>query len=211
MSRRISKKHFTKPDFKYKHLLVNILINRILKKGKKHLAKRIVYKTFELLQFRSSKSPIYILEKAIRNICPKVQLKTKDIDDNTYQVPVLVTNFKSILIAICWLIECSRKRSEKGMSLKLKNELIEASKNTGNSIKKKEELHTMAESNKAFTEFKFESESDETDSKFNLTDSKFNLNKYSFDESEDDEFDDEESGYDESGFYKAGFNESNAY
>jgi len=155
MSRRIStKKRFPEKDSKYDNLLVSLLVNRILKSGKKRLAKRIVYKAFELIEFRTNQSPILILEKAIRNISPRVQLKAKRVGGATYQVPTLLTKFRSTTIAVRWIVEYSRKRSGKGMSLKLANELLEAAKGLGNSIKKKEETHKMAEANKAFAQFR---------------------------------------------------------
>jgi small subunit ribosomal protein S7 len=155
MSRRIyTKKRFPEKDSKYDNLLVSLLVNRILKSGKKRLAKRIVYKAFELIEFRTNQSPILILEKAIRNISPRVQLKAKRVGGATYQVPTLLTKFRSTTIAVRWIVEFSRKRSGKGMSLKLANELLEAAKGMGNAIKKKEETHKMAEANKAFAQFK---------------------------------------------------------
>jgi len=155
MSRRIStKKRFPEKDFKYENLLVSLLVNRILKQGKKRLARRIVYKAFELIEFRTNQNPLLILEKAIRNISPRVQLKAKRVGGATYQVPILLNKFRSTNIAIRWVVEFSRKRAGKGMSLKLANELLEAAKGLGNTIKKKEEVHKMAEANKAFAQFK---------------------------------------------------------
>jgi small subunit ribosomal protein S7 len=155
MSRRIStQKRFPEKDFKYDNLLVSLLVNRILKSGKKRLARRIVYKAFELIEFRTNQSPILILEKAIRNISPRVQLKAKRVGGATYQVPTLLNKYRSTNIAVRWLVELSRKRSGKGMSLKLANELLEAAKGLGNSIKRKEETHKMAEANKAFAQFR---------------------------------------------------------
>ena len=155
MSRRIStQKRFPEKDTKYDNLLVSLLINRILKSGKKRLAKRIVYKAFELIEFRTNENPILILEKAIRNISPRVQLKAKRVGGATYQVPTLLNKFRATNIAVRWVVEYSRKRSGKGMSLKLANELLEAAKGLGNSIKKKEETHKMAEANKAFAQFR---------------------------------------------------------
>ena len=156
MSRRIStKKRFPKKDSKYDNLLVSLLINRLLKNGKKRLATRIVNKGFELIEFRTNQNPILILEKAIRNISPRVQLKAKRIGGATYQVPTLLNKYKATNIAIKWVVEFSRKRSGKGMSLKLANELLEAAKGLGNSVKKKDETHKMAEANKAFAHFRY--------------------------------------------------------
>jgi len=155
MSRRIStKKRFPKKDLKFDNFLVSLLINRILKGGKKLLSKRIVSKAFEFIEFRTNQNPLLILEKAIRNISPRVQLKAKRIGGATYQVPTLVSKFHSTNIAIRWIVEYSKKRTGKGMSLKLANELLESAKGLGNSVKKKEETHKMAEANKAFAQFR---------------------------------------------------------
>jgi small subunit ribosomal protein S7 len=155
MSRRIStQKRFPEKDSKYDNLLVSLLVNRILKNGKKRLAKRIVYKAFELIEFRTNQDPILVLEKAIRNISPRVQLKAKRVGGTNYQVPTMLNKYRSTNIAVKWVIEFSRKRSGKGMSLKLANELMEAAKGLGNSVKRKDETHKMAEANKAFAQFR---------------------------------------------------------
>ena len=155
MSRRIStKKRYPEKDFKYDNLLVSLLINRILRQGKKRLARRIVYKSFELIELRTNQNPILILEKAIRNISPRVQLKAKRIGGATYQVPTLLSKYRATNTAVKWVVEFSKKRTGKGIALKLANELIEAAKGMGNSIKKKDETHKMAEANKAFAQFR---------------------------------------------------------
>ncbi len=155
MSRRIStKKRFPRKDLKYNSLLVSLLINRILKSGKKFLAKRILYRAFDLIELKASQNPILVFEKAIRNISPRVQLKAKRVGGATYQVPTLLTRYRSTNIAIKWLVECSRKRPGKSMSLKLANEIIDASKNSGSCIRKKEETHKMAQANKAFAQYR---------------------------------------------------------
>jgi small subunit ribosomal protein S7 len=155
MSRRIStKKRFPEKDSQYENFLVSLLINRILRCGKKLLSKRIIYKAFDFIKFKTNQEPLLILEKAIRNISPRIQLKATRKGGATYQVPTLVSKFHSTNIAIRWIVEYSRKRTGKSMSLKLATELLEAAKGLGNSIKKKEETHKMAEANKAFAQFR---------------------------------------------------------
>ena len=155
MTRRIStQKRFPEKDFKYNNFLVSLLVNRLLKNGKKRLARRLVYKSFELIEYRTSQNPLLILEKAIRNISPRVQVKPKRIGGATYQAPILLNKYRATNIAIRWVVEFSKKRSGKGMSAKLANELLEAAKGLGGSIKKKEESHKMAESNKAYAQFR---------------------------------------------------------
>jgi len=155
MTRRIStQKRFPEKDLKYGNLLISLLINRILKNGKKRLARRIVSKALDLIEFRISKNPVKILEKAIRNISPRVQLKAKRVGGATFQVPILLNKYRATIIAIRWMVDASKKRSGKGMILNLANELLDASKGLGNSMRKKEETHKMAEANKAFAQFR---------------------------------------------------------
>jgi small subunit ribosomal protein S7 len=155
MSRRIStKKRFPQKDFNYDNFLVSLLVNRILKKGKKQLARRIVYKALINIKEKTKENPLIILEKAIRNISPRVQLKAKRVRGATYQVPVLLTRFRSTNTAIRWIIEGSNKRGQKRMYLKLSNELLEAAKNLGHAYRKKEEIHKIANANKAFARYR---------------------------------------------------------
>lgn len=154
MSRRIStKKRFSNKDLKYNSLLVNICINRLLKAGKKQLAKRIMYKALTLIQYRLNEDPLFILEKAIKNVSPRIQLASKHVDGTSYQLPILLTKFRSTNLAACWLIRAAKKRSSKGMILNLANEFLDAAKGTGSAVKKKEEIHKMAEANKAFVTY----------------------------------------------------------
>ena len=155
MSRRIStKKRFPQKDLIYNNYLVSLLVNRILKNGKKHLARRIVSKALLLVEEKTKENPIIILEKAVRNISPKVQLKARRVGGATYQVPILLTKFRSTNTGISWIIDGSKKRGSKPMHSKLSSELFEASKKQGNAFRKKEETHKMAEANKAFARFR---------------------------------------------------------
>lgn len=155
MSRRIStKKRFPEKDFNYDNFLVSLLINRVLKNGKKQLARRIVYKALITIQENLNENPIFILEKAIRNISPKVQLKSKRVGGATYQVPTVLTKLCSLTIAVRWLIEASKKQGSKKMHSKLSTEVLDASKKLGYAYRKKEETHKMAEANKAFIKYK---------------------------------------------------------
>ncbi len=155
MSRRIStKKRLPENDLQYDSLLVSILINRVLKKGKKNLAKRIVYKALELIKQRANKNPLFVLEKAVKNMTPRVQLKATRVSGATYQVPTLLSRFRSTNLAVCWAVRYAQKRSGKGAVLNLANELLEAAKGAGAAVRKKDEMHKMAEANKAFITLK---------------------------------------------------------
>lgn len=154
MSRKITiKNHILKRDFKYNNLLVNLLINKILKDGKKNLAKRIVYKAFNIIELKSKKNPILVFEKAVRNISPRVQLTNRLIEGINQKIPKILNIYSSTKLAIRWISEFARKRSEKGIFLKLANEILDANQGFGNSIKKRDEIHKIAESNKTFTNY----------------------------------------------------------
>lgn len=156
MSRRnISKKRFPKPDTVYNSYLVSLLINRILKAGKKTLAKRIVYEALEIIQQKTQEDPLRIFEKSIRNASPVAEVKARRVGGSTYQVPVEVSPFRATNLALCWVIRYAHQRVGKSMSIKLANEILDTSKKMGGTIKKKEEMHRMAKANKAFTHFRY--------------------------------------------------------
>jgi small subunit ribosomal protein S7 len=148
--KKLIKKSLPEVNFKYNSLLISLLINRIIRSGKKSLAQTIVYKALLYIEQKTLENPVIIFEKAIRNISPRVKLKIKRIGGATYQVPVLLNLFTAINLAIRWLVQVSEKRIGKQMFFKLANEILDASKGLGNTIKKKEETHKMAKANKAF-------------------------------------------------------------
>ena len=156
MSRRnISKKRFPKTDAIYNSYLVSLLITRILKSGKKTIAKKIVYEAFEIIKQKTNQDPLKIFETAIKNASPVVEVKARRIGGSTYQVPIEVNRFRATNLSLRWLIQYSRQRVGRSMSIKLANEIIDTSNEMGNTIKKKEETHKMAEANKAFAHFRY--------------------------------------------------------
>ncbi len=153
MARRIViRKEFLEKDLLYNSFLVNILINKVLKNGKKFLARNIVYKSFDMISKDAGKNPVLIFEKAVRNVQPKVGLKAVIVENTTYRIPVLINKLKSAKIAIRWIVESSKKRKKKSAANCLFLEILDASRNTGLSVKKKEDLHKMAEANKSLIE-----------------------------------------------------------
>lgn len=156
MSRRnISKKRFPEPDSFYNSYLVSLLIARILKSGKKNLAKNIVYQAFEIIQTKTNQDPLTVFEKAIQNASPIVEVKARRVGGSTYQVPVEVSGFRATNLSLRWIIRFSHQRVGRSMAIKLANEIIDTSNEIGNTIKKKEETHRMAEANKAFAHFRY--------------------------------------------------------
>jgi len=156
MSRRnISKKRFPQIDSIYNSYLVSLLISRILKSGKKTIAKTIVYEAFEIIEKKTSTDPLEVFELAIRKASPIVEVKARRIGGSTYQVPIEVSGFRATNLSLRWIIQYSKQRVGRSMSIKLANEIIDTANEIGNTIKKKEETHKMAEANKAFTHFRY--------------------------------------------------------
>ena len=156
MSRRNrAQQKLAQSDPKYKSRLVTLLICRILKSGKKSLAQKIVYKALDIISAKTEKNPILVLEKAVKNVTPQVGVKARRVGGSTYQVPIEIRVHRGTNISLKWITEFARGRYGKSMSIKLANELIDASEKSGNAIRKKEQTHKMAESNKAFARFKY--------------------------------------------------------
>ena len=156
MSRRnISKKRFPEADSIYNSYLVSLLITRILKSGKKTIAKNIVYEAFEIIKKKTNQDPLEIFEKAIRKASPIVEVKARRIGGSTYQVPIEVSGFRATNLSLRWILQYSKQRVGRSMSIKLANEIIDTANEIGNTIKKKEETHKMAEANKAFAHFRY--------------------------------------------------------
>ena len=156
MSRRnISKKRFPEADSKYNSYLVSLLTNRILKSGKKTIAEDIVYGAFDIIKAKTNEDPLVVFEKAIRNASPVVEVKARRIGGSTYQVPVEVSGFRATNLSLRWIIGFARNRVGRSMSIKLASEIIDTANDIGNTIKKKEETHKMAEANKAFAHYRW--------------------------------------------------------
>ena len=156
MSRRnISKKRFPEADPTYNSYLVSLLISRILKSGKKNLAQNIVNAAFEIIKVKTNEDPLAVFEKAIRNASPMVEVKARRIGGSTYQVPIEVSGFRATNLALRWIIQYSRQRVGRSMSIKLANEIIDTANDIGNTVKKKEETHKMANANKALAHFRY--------------------------------------------------------
>ncbi len=155
MRKKRAIKRQIQPDAKYNDPLVARLINCIMQRGKKNLARRIVYGAFDLITKRSQEAGIEVFKKAVSNVAPVVEVRGKRIGGATYQIPMEVRADRRIALALRWIRESAKKRSGKTMSDKLAAELIDAANNQGGAIKKKEEVHKMAEANKAFSHFRF--------------------------------------------------------
>lgn len=143
------------PDPKHHEVLVTKFMNCLMRDGKKSTAERIVYGAFDVIQERTREDPLIVFRRSIDNAKPAVEVKSRRVGGSTYQVPVEVRPERQTALALRWLIEHAKKRSGKSMREKLANELIEASHNRGGAIKKKEDVHRMAEANKAFAHYRW--------------------------------------------------------
>lgn len=143
------------PDPRYNDVIVSQFINSVMKRGKKHAARRIVYDAFSLVEERTKNPGLEVFRKAMNNARPVLEVRARRVGGATYQVPTEVRPDRSIALAIRWLITYASERKDRSMSQKLAAEFIAASNGEGSAIKKKEDVHKMAEANKAFAHFKW--------------------------------------------------------
>lgn len=143
------------PDPIYNSKLVTRLVNRIMIDGKKGVAQSILYNSFELIKERTGKDPMEVFEQAIKNIMPVLEVKARRVGGANYQVPIEVRPERRTTLGLRWLVNYSRLRGEKTMEERLAQEIIDASNNTGASVKKREDTHKMAEANKAFAHYRW--------------------------------------------------------
>ncbi len=142
-------------DSRYKSLILSKFINIIMFDGKKSTAEKIVYTTFDQIKKKTKEDPIKVFNEAINNVRPNLEVRSRRVGGATYQVPVEVNTNRSQTLALRWLLDASRKRKNKTMSDKLFNELMDAYQKKGSAIKKREDTHKMAESNKAFAHYRW--------------------------------------------------------
>ena len=152
--KRATKKSIS-PDPKYNDVLVAKFINSVLKRGKKHQARGIVYDAIDIIEQKMKVNGLETFRKALHNVKPLLEIRARRVGGATYQIPTEVREERSVALAIRWLINYANERKDKSMSLKLASELMAAASNEGNAIKKREDTHKMAEANKAFAHFKW--------------------------------------------------------
>jgi len=143
------------PDGVYNNRLVTQLINKVLLDGKKSTAERIVYGAFDEIEQKTGSDPLSVFKKAMDNVRPTLEVRPKRVGGATYQVPVEVNSRRSTTLAIRWIVGFSRKRREKTMTERLAGEILDAANGTGSSVKKREDLFKMAESNRAFSHYRW--------------------------------------------------------
>ncbi|MDH3189270.1 MAG: 30S ribosomal protein S7 [Acidimicrobiia bacterium] len=155
MRRAPAQKRKIEPDPVFRSVLVSKVINKVLLKGKKDTARTIVYEALETVEKRTGQDPSVVLKRAIDNIRPHLEVRSRRVGGSTYQVPVEVSSRRQETLAVRWLVSFARRRREPTMSLRLANEVLDASNNTGAAIKRREDVHKMAESNKAFAHYRW--------------------------------------------------------
>lgn len=155
MRKRRAEKKLLPPDPIYNEVLVTKLINYVMKRGKKNVARKLVYGAFDIIKEKTNKNPLDVFLKAVNNVQPMIEVRSRRIGGATYQVPTEVRPERRIALALRWIINFARERKDKSFANKLAAELIAASNNEGAAIKKKEDTHRMAEANKAFAHFKW--------------------------------------------------------
>lgn len=143
------------PDVRYKSLLVTRLINKIMKDGKKSTARRVMYNAMDIIEERMKRPPLEVVEEAIRNVSPAIEVKPRRVGGSTYQIPMEVSSHRQVSLAIRWVLAAAHSRPGKSMAEKLANELMDAVRDTGAAIKKREDTHRMAEANRAFAHYRW--------------------------------------------------------
>ena len=155
MRRRSADKRIPTPDPIHNDVLVARFVNYMMRDGKKAVAQRIVYDAIDIIEERMSEPGLEVFKKAINNVSPLVEVRSRRVGGATYQVPIEVRPDRRVALAFRWIIQYSRARGDRAMANRLANELIAAAKGEGGAIKKKDDTHRMAESNKAFAHFRF--------------------------------------------------------
>ncbi len=155
MRRRSAPKRKILPDPKFGDLVLAKFVNILMLDGKKSVAEKIVYEALDTIEAKGNVAPIDVFKKALENIGPQVEIKSRRVGGSTYQVPIEVRSERKMALAMRWMIEAARKRGEKGMKLRLAGEVLDAVQNRGTALKKKEDTHRMADANKAFAHFRW--------------------------------------------------------
>jgi small subunit ribosomal protein S7 len=142
------------PDVRYNNVQVQSFINRVMKRGKKSVATRLMYDTFDLIEKQTKKEPLEVFQQAMRNVSPMMEVKPRRVGGATYQVPMEVDSDRQFALATRWILASAKARSGRSFSEKLAGELMDAYNNTGSAIRKRDETHKMAEANRAFSHYR---------------------------------------------------------
>jgi small subunit ribosomal protein S7 len=155
MRRKTAEKREVQPDPIFQDKTVTRFVNNLMRDGKKGVARKILYQAFEIIKEKTGEEPIEVFKTALSNATPVVEVKSRRVGGATYQVPVEVRQARGTALGMRWIIKASSQRNDKSMALRLSRELMDAAKNEGGAVRKKDETHRMAEANKAFAHFRF--------------------------------------------------------
>jgi len=153
--RRKSERREVNPDPRFASEMLARFVNMIMNSGKKSVAERIVYGAMDRIEAKTNQDSLEVLSKALENVQPVVEVKSRRVGGATYQVPIEVRPSRRLALGMRWIIDAARKRGEKGMVMKLAGELLDAHENRGSAVKKREDTHRMAEANKAFSHYRW--------------------------------------------------------
>ncbi|CAN5299641.1 30S ribosomal protein S7 [soil metagenome] len=155
MRRKTAEKREVQPDPIFQDKTVTRFVNNLMRDGKKGVARKILYQAFEIIKEKTGEEPIEVFKTALSNATPVVEVKSRRVGGATYQVPIEVRQARGTALGMRWIIKASSQRNDKSMALRLSRELMDAAKNEGGAVRKKDETHRMAEANKAFAHFRF--------------------------------------------------------
>ena len=155
MRRKTAEKREVQPDPIFQDKTVTRFVNSLMRDGKKGVARKILYQAFEIIEEKTGEVPIDVFKSALTNATPVVEVKSRRVGGATYQVPIEVRQARGTALGMRWIIKASTQRNDKSMALRLSRELMDAAKNEGGAVRKKDETHRMAEANKAFAHFRF--------------------------------------------------------
>jgi len=155
MRKRRAIKRDVLPDPIYNSKIVTKLINQVMKDGKKGTAQKILYEAFDIVKKETGEEPYEVYQKALENLKPALEVKSRRVGGSNYQIPIEVSDYRSEILALRWLVNYAKLRGGKGMAVNLANEIIDAAKGVGGAVKKREDTHKMAEANKAFAHYRW--------------------------------------------------------
>jgi len=155
MRRRKAEKRDVQPDPIFHDKMVTKFVNNLMRDGKKNVARKILYQSFQIIEEQTGEEGIEVLRNALNNVMPVVEVKGRRVGGSTYQVPVEVRPDRGTTLGMRWLISAARSRNDKSMALRISREVMDAANNEGGAVRKKDETHRMAEANKAFAHFRF--------------------------------------------------------
>lgn len=148
-------KRKVEPDLRYDSVNVSMFINRLMTRGKKSTARRVLYDSFDLIEARSNRPPLEVFDQALENVGPRVEVKPRRVGGATYQVPIPVDGRRQLTLSMRWILAAARARGGRSMAEKLANELMDAAGNQGAAVKRRDDTHRMADANRAFSHFRY--------------------------------------------------------